>query len=65
MINFSYLKSMKIIKVSTDETNGKNINFSDLKIVISVPTHKRKIVKSLQRKSLFIGGIELLINPNL
>ena len=56
---------MKIIKVSTDETNGKNINFSDLKIVISVPTHKRKIVKSLQRKSLFIGGIELLINPNL
>lgn len=65
MNDFTYLKRTKNIKVITADTNGKNLNFSDLKIVTSVAIHKINIKISLNKKSLLIGGIEEFINPYL
>lgn len=51
--------------VNTADIGGKILNFSNLNIKTNVTIHKKKIKKSLNKNNLFIGGIELFINPNL
>ena len=52
-------------KIKIEDINGINLNFFDVKIVIIVAIHNMKIDKSLNKKSLLMGGIELFIKPNL
>ena len=65
MIDIAYLKEKYIIKIKTTETNGRNLNLSETKIVIIVPIQIIKIPISLNKKSLLIGGMDELINPYL
>lgn len=60
-----YLKRTNIIKIKIADTNGKNLNLSETKIVIIVPIQIIKITISLNKKSLLIGGMDELINPYL
>jgi hypothetical protein len=65
MNDFSYRRKININIVINAETKDKNLNFSDLKVITNVTIHNIKITKSLNKKSLLIGGIEEFIYPNL
>ena len=65
MSDSAYLKKTYIIKIKIADTNGKDLNLSETKIVIIVPIQIIKIPISLNKKSLLIGGMDELINPYL
>ncbi len=65
MNDFRYRRRTKTNTVINAETKDKNLNFSDLKVITNVTIHNIKITKSLNKKSLLIGGIEEFIYPNL